>query len=74
LFPLSKSYLQWKTHWVQQCLNDPNFPALSAKRQHREALLKILTSERTRYSNFKDHINTFSLACRETIPTYETKD
>ncbi|CAF1253446.1 unnamed protein product [Adineta steineri] len=74
LFTLSKSYLQWTTHWVQQCLNDPNFPTSSAKRQHREALLKILTSERTRYSNFKDHINTFSLACRETIPTYETKD
>ncbi|UJR22249.1 hypothetical protein I4U23_025310 [Adineta vaga] len=66
LFTLSKTYIQWATHWVQQCLNDPNFPTPSAKRHHREALLKILSSERTSRSSFKDHINTFALACRET--------
>ncbi|CAF3591778.1 unnamed protein product [Rotaria sordida] len=67
LFTLSKSYLDWTTCWVRQCLNDPNFPSSSAKRHHRETLLKILTSKQTSRSSFKDHINTFSLACRETI-------
>ncbi|CAF0748655.1 unnamed protein product [Adineta ricciae] len=65
LFTLSKTYIQWATQWVQQCLNDPNFPSSSAKRHHREALLKILSSERTSRSSFKDHINIFASACRE---------
>ncbi|CAF3613583.1 unnamed protein product [Rotaria sp. Silwood1] len=67
LFTLSKSYIDWTTCWIQQCLNDPNFPTSSAKRHHRETLLKVVTSKQTSRSNFKDHINTFSLACRETI-------
>ena len=44
LFTLSKSYIHWTTQWVQQCLNDPNFPTPAAKQQHREALMKILAS------------------------------
>ncbi|CAF0734212.1 unnamed protein product [Adineta ricciae] len=64
LFSLSKLYIDWTSTWVQQCLNDPNFPTPSPKRHHREALIKALTSERTSRANFKDHINTFSSACR----------
>lgn len=44
MFTLSKSYSDWTVSWVQQCLNDPNFPTPSANRQHRETLLKILTA------------------------------
>lgn len=44
LFTLSKSHLQWTIQWVQQCLNDPNFPTPAATRQHRETLLKIISA------------------------------
>jgi hypothetical protein len=44
LFTLSKSYIDWTTRWVQQCLTDPNFPTPSAKQHHREVLMKIITS------------------------------
>ncbi|CAF4320057.1 unnamed protein product, partial [Rotaria sp. Silwood2] len=64
LFTLSKLYIDCTSNWVQQCLNDPNFPTPSPKRHHREALIKALTSERTSRANFKDHINTFSSTCR----------
>ncbi|CAF3182752.1 unnamed protein product [Rotaria sp. Silwood2] len=67
LFTLSKSYIDWTTSWIQQCLNNPNFPTSSAKRHHRETLLKVLTAKQTSRSSFKDHVNTFSLACREPI-------
>ncbi|CAF3635011.1 unnamed protein product [Rotaria socialis] len=67
LFTLSKTYFDWTICWVQQCLNDPNFPTPSASRHHRETLLKMLTAKHTSRSTFKDHITKFSLACRETI-------
>ena len=44
LYSLSKLYTDWTSNWVQQCLNDPNFPTPSPKRHHREALIKALTS------------------------------
>lgn len=64
LFTLSKFYIDWTSAWVQQCLSDPNFPTPSPKRHHRDALIKALTAERTSRANFKDHVNTFSTACR----------
>ncbi|CAF3885766.1 unnamed protein product, partial [Rotaria magnacalcarata] len=64
LLTLTKFYIDSTVNWVQQCLNDPNFPTPSPKRHHREALIKALSSERTSRANFKDHVNTFSSACR----------
>ncbi|CAF0722801.1 unnamed protein product [Didymodactylos carnosus] len=64
LFTLSKLYIDWAIKWVQQCLSDPNFPTPAATKEHREALIKALTRERSSRANFKDHMNTFSQACR----------
>lgn len=44
LFTLSKFYVDWTSNWVQQCLNDPNFPTPSPKRHHRDAFIKAITS------------------------------